>query len=212
MVDSQDEQQLCRFCGSQMASGFVFCKECDHFNDWRRHFNVSTTVLSLLVALFSVLGLNLSAIFDLVFPSRASLAVGAAIVSPFQINLTATNIGEQPGYLGSSINCRPANAGGNYLSFASGIIDVVAPGAQAESVYHVNSTYWIKFFEALESGQLDLDHIPTDGYGYQYLNEELGGDWRCSISAYDQFGEVPTKIPERTPIFWLKSGEIGGRF
>jgi hypothetical protein len=42
-------------CRKEIPSGAKICTECDSYQDWRRYFGLSSTILSLLVALVSVL-------------------------------------------------------------------------------------------------------------------------------------------------------------
>src|SRR5262249_20564094 len=46
---------LCIECRKAIEPGATKCTECDSFQDWRRHFTIGHVVLSLLVALVSVL-------------------------------------------------------------------------------------------------------------------------------------------------------------
>jgi hypothetical protein len=45
----------CIACKEDIKIGAIRCVHCDSLQDWRRHFNIGTVVLSLLIALFSVI-------------------------------------------------------------------------------------------------------------------------------------------------------------
>ncbi|WP_224825396.1 hypothetical protein [Cognatishimia sp. MH4019] len=56
----------CWACQSELAENQKFCCECEHWQNWRRYFGFSTTVLSLLVALISVLGVVTPILMDVI--------------------------------------------------------------------------------------------------------------------------------------------------
>jgi len=45
----------CRLCKKLIEPGAIKCTECDGYQNWRRYFDFSSVILSLLIALFSVL-------------------------------------------------------------------------------------------------------------------------------------------------------------
>ena len=48
------EKSTCVVCREEISKGALKCTHCDSYQDWRRYFGVSTTALSLLIALISV--------------------------------------------------------------------------------------------------------------------------------------------------------------
>src|SRR5689334_511078 len=61
----QEPEYVCVTCLSKIKKSQKKCIECDSYQDWRRHFQGGENVITLLVALISVLGI--------VIPSLASL-------------------------------------------------------------------------------------------------------------------------------------------
>lgn len=89
----------CRACGWPMPASASRCKECDGFQDWRRHLSFSATTLSLLVALVSVsayaaplLGKALSPPADDLHVQLVSCSNAEAVVQ-----LAVSNLGERAG-------------------------------------------------------------------------------------------------------------------
>ena len=55
-VDTETSSIRCHNCSELIPAQAKQCTHCDAYQDWRRHIPLSSTVLSLLVALFAVLG------------------------------------------------------------------------------------------------------------------------------------------------------------
>src|SRR5258708_30177036 len=53
----------CVTCREKIERGAKICIRCNQFQDWRRFFGLSSTILSLLVALVSVLSIAIPAAF-----------------------------------------------------------------------------------------------------------------------------------------------------
>lgn len=49
----------CRLCKKPIEAGAIKCTECDGYQNWRRYFDFSSVILSLLIALFSVLTITI---------------------------------------------------------------------------------------------------------------------------------------------------------
>lgn len=60
--------RLCVVCQKEIPAGAKICTECDCYQDWRQYFGLSSTVLSLLVALFSVLTVAVPVIYEALTP------------------------------------------------------------------------------------------------------------------------------------------------
>lgn len=58
-------------CRKQIPHDAIICTECDSYQDWRRYFGVSGTILSLLVALISVLTVAVPVIRSGLTPERS---------------------------------------------------------------------------------------------------------------------------------------------
>lgn len=63
----------CILCCEQIPSGAKICTKCDAYQDWRRFFGVSGTILTLLVALVSVLAIGGPAVRNALTPNRSDV-------------------------------------------------------------------------------------------------------------------------------------------
>jgi predicted nucleic acid-binding Zn ribbon protein len=69
----ESPMKKCVICRKEIPAGAKICTECDCYQDWRRYFGLSSTVLSLLVALFSVLTVGVPVIYDALTPKRSAV-------------------------------------------------------------------------------------------------------------------------------------------
>lgn len=63
----------CAECKSDIDDDAIKCVHCDAYQNWRRYFRFSTTVLSLLVAFVSVTGLVLPILADLLLIKSSNM-------------------------------------------------------------------------------------------------------------------------------------------
>ena len=54
----------CKICGENIRSDAVYCTHCNNFQNWRSYLGVSSTFLSILVALISVLTVFVAVVAD----------------------------------------------------------------------------------------------------------------------------------------------------
>lgn len=194
-----------------MVPGYVFCKQCEHFNDWRRYFAISTPVLGLLVALVSVVGVNATNVISFFNPDRAAFLVGARFVSETQLLVVATNTGGATGFVDELMSCSAQTEGGNFLSFRALAATAVPPGTQVSITYEPNSAFYTRFLIALKDGEFEPTEA-EDGYGFRSLSQDLGGPWKCGLLAYDKFGLVSAAIQENLLEIWMRNNQVGGNF
>jgi hypothetical protein len=74
LAEQQPNTRVCVACALEIGSKALKCPQCGTFQNWRRKLTFSSTVLSLLIALISVIGLVLPTIMD-TFVEGASLRV-----------------------------------------------------------------------------------------------------------------------------------------
>lgn len=60
----KSETKTCRECGNSIPLMARKCTECDSYQDWRQFLPFSSTILSLLIALFAVLGTLIQSIHE----------------------------------------------------------------------------------------------------------------------------------------------------
>jgi hypothetical protein len=192
-----------------MPLGVPLCKECNHFNDWRRVFAVTTPVLGLLVALFSIVGVNLEAVLNYFNPERAMFLVGGDFRGPEEIVVVATNIGDTVGYISENLECR--SDFGN-LFFSAPSVSTVAAGSRSELRFEPASTFYIGFLGALQRGQLTIDSDCHPDSGACSVAEYVGSEWDCRINGHDRHGEVSVQMMSGTLYLWSEDNELKGDF
>ena len=90
----------CSSCQEPIHPKAKLCKTCKSYQDWRRHFNFSAVVLSLLVALISVISAVGPRIISWLPPFGSRLEVKRFYDSKDAIVLLVENQGNQAGYIG----------------------------------------------------------------------------------------------------------------
>jgi hypothetical protein len=95
-----DTMRRCLSCQEPIHPKAKLCKTCKSYQDWRRHFSFSTVVLSLLVALVSVVSAVGPQIVALLPPCGSDLRIRSYYFSEDTVSLIVENRGNKPGYMG----------------------------------------------------------------------------------------------------------------
>jgi hypothetical protein len=90
----------CRICQEPIHPNAKRCNACGSYQDWRRYFDFSAVVLSLLVALISVISAVGPRIISFLPPLGSRLEIKSYYYSTDGISLIAENKGNQPGHIG----------------------------------------------------------------------------------------------------------------
>jgi hypothetical protein len=90
----------CRYCKEPIYPRARRCNACGSFQDWRRFFDFSAVILSLLVALVSVLSAIVPQIANLLPPWGSKLKVSSYYFSTDAVSLLVENRGNKPGHIG----------------------------------------------------------------------------------------------------------------
>src|SRR5215467_12617372 len=85
------EIKSCKVCGEDIKKEARKCTHCDSYQDWRANVGFSNTVLSLLVALCSVLTVAVPVILDTVTPKNSDLRFAYHGISDHSITVLVTN-------------------------------------------------------------------------------------------------------------------------
>lgn len=107
------KSSLCKICKEEIKPEAIKCIHCDSFQDWRGSLNFSGTVLSLLVALVSVLGVVVPVLKDTFTPKNSDLVVSApylvwsydnntSVTAPSILRIVITNTGVRTGWVNSA--------------------------------------------------------------------------------------------------------------
>jgi hypothetical protein len=91
------DSKPCKVCGEPIKKLARVCIHCNNYQDWRADLNISNTVLSLLVALFSVLTVALPAITTFITPKNSNLIFSFQVGTGNTISVLVTNTGIRPG-------------------------------------------------------------------------------------------------------------------
>lgn len=75
----------CLACRSQIPAGALKCVHCDSYQGWRRHLEISSLALSLLVALVSVSGIVVPALIKAVDRPASEVAAKLISIQPIEI-------------------------------------------------------------------------------------------------------------------------------
>ncbi len=92
----------CIVCREQIKAGARKCIHCDSYQDWREHFNFSSSALAWLVALVSVISLSLPVIKNALQKDNSNVVLAFQGIEEGYISLIASNLGTRPGSIGSA--------------------------------------------------------------------------------------------------------------
>jgi hypothetical protein len=99
-MNEQDESQmLCKQCCSAIPRGARLCSHCSSYQDWRSWFSVSSTVLALLTALVSVLGIATPAVINVLHSPRSDAILQTPSLDGATLRVVAINRGDAPASL-----------------------------------------------------------------------------------------------------------------
>jgi hypothetical protein len=130
----------CPLCKCEIENGTVFCTSCQNFTDWRRHLSGVEKALALLVALVSVIGLNLSNAFDYFDPPRAEVFAIADPMSDTEMKVDFTNVGSVAGYVAYEVNCGSGNDSHDFrVEFLAETPAVVLPSASSTAFFRLSA-------------------------------------------------------------------------
>jgi hypothetical protein len=86
----------CKICKQEIPLGAQYCTYCNRYQDVRRVFGLSSTVLSLLVALFAVLNNTWPLLVKIVTPSESNVHCSLLEWQSDYVKLVVSNTGISP--------------------------------------------------------------------------------------------------------------------
>jgi hypothetical protein len=147
----------CRTCCEPIALGAQKCIHCGSYQDLRRYFTFSSTVLSLLVALLSVTGLVAPIVADLLKPNDSYIEFSPSAADGDALYVFTTNSGKQAGTFNSGELILWSGGGYSRIRFR------VADFSEGVSFLPAGSSKLVKLVPAgIE---------PTDAEDYYYRDE-----------------------------------------
>lgn len=109
----------CRICREPTYPGAIRCTACGSYQNWRRYFDFSAVILSLLVALISVVAAVGPQIAALLPPWGSDLKIRSYYFSADTVSFIVENNGNKPGYMGkvtAVVYCKGAFFNSNGIS------------------------------------------------------------------------------------------------
>src|SRR5262249_52769347 len=86
----------CLVCREEIASGAAKCVHCDSYQDWRRFMNLSTPILSLLIALISVLTVAVPVVERVLTRKKALVRLTVTSCGAQRLRMLVYNAGNIP--------------------------------------------------------------------------------------------------------------------
>jgi hypothetical protein len=176
----KEDNKLCIECSLPIPRSAKKCTECDTYQDWRRYLPFSTTILSLTIALFSVLGLSIPSIIEAMKDRDAK--INAAIISnrmgflqyggvarrSLIVDLFVTNSGKLPGAIkGVGVKFR----GEKDWDYNSVLFDKDQEGKQ------VTIAWTSAILEPVRSRIIEVSHPTT-------VSDDLAGKFQLQIQYF----------------------------
>ncbi|RUW58360.1 hypothetical protein [Mesorhizobium sp. M7A.F.Ca.US.008.03.1.1] len=97
MPDEEQRITHCQQCRLSIPEGAQVCTHCQSYQDWRRWFAVSSTVLALLTALISVLSFAVPSFITLLHKPHSDMSAPMISLEGTTIRLLVVNNGDAPG-------------------------------------------------------------------------------------------------------------------
>lgn len=137
-------EKPCRTCAKPMPAAALKCTECDSYQDWRRLFSFTTSLLSLLVALIAVSTAAAPVIKETLQPARSKLSFQFLDSEPpSRVLAFATNGGTRSAVIRRAYLSCNATRNGMRVGFASYQPDnqhsVVEPGKSQVAILQLSS-------------------------------------------------------------------------
>lgn len=96
-------EPLCRICAQSIPPGALKCTKCDSYQNWLGRFQISTTTLSLLVALLATSISAIAPLRALFTPDDSDISVQFLQSEAGGFTVVAINGGTRPGFLSGGL-------------------------------------------------------------------------------------------------------------
>lgn len=167
---ASNEMKHCVMCAEPIRFKATKCKHCGSYQHWLGRISVISTVLSLVIALISVIGLTAPAMKDFLTPSGAALRFSQPEFSRGSVSVTVTNYGAMPASVGVAFITVPQKSMGQpYIFDLQALVDGESPRIEPGETKQITYLFDRKKFDA---PKLTSDDEP------------------CSLEIYDQFKNV----------------------
>jgi hypothetical protein len=159
--------KACRVCGEEIKAAARKCIHCDSFQDWRANLGISTTALSLVVALVSVLATAIPIVRQAITPRDSNFLFSFQGATKDAILAIVANRGARPGTVSSGdllLNAR--------LPWIRLHMEREIDKEEDAIVVDPGKTVLIRFF--LEEGK--VARPPADDYKLSILFRDFSGE------------------------------------
>jgi hypothetical protein len=112
------ETKPCKVCGEAIKLAARKCIHCDSYQDWHADIGMSSTMLSLLIALFSVLTVSVPVVRDAITPSISNLKFSYQGTASKIITVLVANTGVRTGTVRYPMALHVAGIGKKFGDFA----------------------------------------------------------------------------------------------
>lgn len=119
----------CQQCRLSIPQGAQICTNCQSYQDWRRWFSVSGTVLALLTALISVLSFAVPSFITFLHSPHSDLAAPMVSLEGTTIRLLVVNNGDAPGVFVRAQTESDYLAGATKIRLRDDQKAIIAPGS-----------------------------------------------------------------------------------
>ena len=119
----------CSQCRLEIPENAKFCTHCQSYQDWRRHFSVSSTVLALLTALVSVVSVTLPGFMHIFHTPASSMSDPIVTIEGTTIRVLVMNSGDAPGVFVRAFPKGDYLAGATKIRLRDEQKAVIAPGS-----------------------------------------------------------------------------------
>jgi predicted nucleic acid-binding Zn ribbon protein len=146
------EESRCFLCRKPIPRGARICTECNTYQDWRKYFGFSSTVLSLLVALVSVLTVAIPVIRNALTPDRSDVYCALLTWNTTGATLLVSNRGVRPAVVKNlRLKSVTSTESKTEIVFAGDFLDppILEPGKFRT----------VKFYRVIGSVRADLDPL-----------------------------------------------------
>ena len=134
MSNNESGYTKCKICKEDIHCDAIICTHCNSFQNWRRHLGISSSFLSILIALISVLTVFVTVVSNstikndsdidasIVNWQRAFMVYEGKMVQILVANIFVTNSGKKPGAI-KSISVKGDSENG-FRHFQDQIIEI----------------------------------------------------------------------------------------
>ncbi len=114
----------CRVCGEDIKAAAKKCVHCDSYQDWRGQLGLSTEVLSLLVALISVLTIAVPVFVNAFAVENSRFAFSFQRSEELAFTVFVSNEGTRPGVMSNYAVVSVKGDGGKHFEVGAGPKDI----------------------------------------------------------------------------------------